>query len=140
MERYTCLTCQRPIERGVMHRCSGVQFPVSNSAASPGGTKFDGDKAVMAYLPPHAIEAMAQVMTFGAKKYGGFNYLSGISYTRLISAGLRHTFAYLRGEDNDPESGLPHWAHALACFAMLGEMTRVRPDLDDRYKYAKEVK
>jgi hypothetical protein len=147
MERYICQTCQQPIERGVMHRCSGVVF--TNDVASVRqpilapkgtGTKYDGDKPIMAYLPPHATEQVAQVMTFGAKKYGGFNYLGGISYTRLVSAGLRHLFAYLRGENNDAESDLPHLAHAAACCLMLLEMTVVRPDLDDRFKYKKEQK
>ncbi len=108
------------------------KMPLDEKPAS--GTKYDDNKPMMAYLPANAITQVAMVMTFGAKKYGGYNYLGGISYIRLISAGLRHTFAILRGQDLDNESGLPHWAHAAACFLMLGEMTYARPELDDRYK------
>ncbi len=98
------------------------------------GTKHDGDKPAMAYLPPHALTEVAKVMTFGAKKYGPFNYLGGISYTRLLSAAFRHGFAILRGEWLDPESGLPHYAHAGACFLMLGEMSVHRADMNDLFK------
>lgn len=102
------------------------------------GTKHDSGKPEMAYLPSYALEQVALVMGYGAKKYGGHNYLGGIAYLRLISAGLRHTFSYLRGIDLDHESGLPHWAHAAACLLMLGEMTQHHPELDDRFKGAKK--
>lgn len=102
------------------------------------GTKHDGDKPVMAYLPPYAITQMAEVMTFGAKKYGGFNYLGGLSYIRLLSACLRHVFSYLGGVDRDPETGLSHIAHAMCCLGMLLEMTQHHPELDDRFKGAKK--
>jgi hypothetical protein len=98
------------------------------------GTKHDQGKPELALIPAHAIESVGAVMSFGAKKYGNHNYLGGISYTRLLSACLRHTFAYIRGADLDAESGLPHWAHAAACLLMLGEMTKVKPDMDDRFK------
>lgn len=98
------------------------------------GTKHDSGKPMLALCPPAAIELMGQAMTYGASKYGQFNYLGGISSIRLLSAALRHIFAYLKGEDLDPESGISHIGHALACLGMLGEMTRLKPELDDRFK------
>jgi Domain of unknown function (DUF5664) len=98
------------------------------------GIKNDSDKPIMALLPPNAMFQISEALTFGAKKYGQYNYLGGISYTRLISALFRHTFAFLKREDIDPESKLPHTAHMGACIVMLIEMTVVRPEMDDRFK------
>jgi len=93
---------------------------------------------MLALCPPSGIELLGQAMTYGAKKYGQHNYLGGIAYTRLLSACLRHVFSYVKGEDNDLESGLSHIGHALACLSMLAEMTRIHPELDDRFKLETE--
>lgn len=113
---------------------------MSEKEEKSGGIKYDEAKPNYSYLPAFALDEVAKVMTYGAKKYGGFNYLQGISYTRLLSASMRHCFAYLRGEDLDPESGLPHWAHLAANALMLGEMTILdKKELDDRFVYPKSL-
>lgn len=99
-----------------------------------GGMKFDQDKPMMDLLDSYAIEQLSAVLTFGAKKYASHNWRKGISYGRLIAAALRHLFAFLRGEDKDPESGLPHVAHAMCCCMFLLGMMNTRTDMDDRYK------
>lgn len=96
------------------------------------GLKFDDGKPAMALLDPYAMEQLSRVLSFGAKKYESWNWAGGIAYSRLISAALRHIFAFLRREDTDPESGLPHLAHALCCLMFCLSMTQRRPDLDDR--------
>jgi hypothetical protein len=98
------------------------------------GKKYDENKPPLDLIPPEAIEDEAKAWGFGANKYGRYNFRSGIAYTRLIAAALRHLFALLRGEDNDPESGLPHEAHVRCCMGMLSVMKKTRTDLDDRYK------
>lgn len=97
------------------------------------GAKHDSDKPRMDLVDSEAITQLAAVLTFGAEKYAAHNWRAGISYSRLIAALLRHTFAYLRGEDNDPESGLSHIAHAMCCCMFLLGLQK-RPELDDRYK------
>ncbi len=64
---------------------------------------------------------------------GANNWRGGISYSRLIAAALRHLFAVVRGEDLDPESGLPHVDHLGCCWMFLSNMMKTRKDLDDRY-------
>lgn len=98
------------------------------------GTKHDGDKVDMSLLSPIAINAIAQVMTFGKKKYDAHNWRKGIQSSRLLAAALRHIFAYMGGQDKDDESGLSHLAHAGCCIQFLLEFEQTRPDLDDRYK------
>lgn len=98
-----------------------------------GGVKFDGDKPRMDLLDPYAIEQLSRVLTFGARKYAAHNWRKGIRKSRLLAAALRHLFAYLRGEDQDPESGLSHAAHAMCCCMFLLGLEH-RADLDDRWK------
>lgn len=99
-----------------------------------GGLKFDKDKPRMDLIDPYAMEELAKVLTFGADKYSANNWRKGISYGRLIAAMLRHIFAFLRGEDLDAETGLPHPAHAMCCMMFLLWMMKYKPDEDDRWK------
>lgn len=101
---------------------------------STGGSKYDDEKPDMALLSSIALEEVAKVMTFGKKKYAAHNWRKGIVYSRLLAAALRHVFAFLRGEDKDPESGLSHLAHAMCCLMFCLEFTITKPSLDDRYK------
>ena len=103
-----------------------------NSKPLASGVKHDQEKLRVDLLDPLALEGLAAVLTFGAKKYAAHNWRGGISYSRLIGAALRHTFAILRGEDRDPESGLPHVDHLGCCWMFLSNMMKTRPDLDDR--------
>jgi len=101
--------------------------------ALPGGIKHDQDKPRMDLLDPYAIEQLAKVLTFGASKYAAHNWREGISKSRLIAAALRHLFAYLGGQDKDPETGLSHIGHAMCCCMFLLGLEH-RPELDDRWK------
>lgn len=87
----------------------------------------------MDLLDPHAMEQLALVLGFGAKKYAAHNWRKGLSKSRLIGAALRHLFAYLGGQDHDPETGLSHVAHAMCCCMFLLGLEH-RPELDDRWK------
>lgn len=87
-------------------------------------------------------EAYIRVAEFGAKKYAPWNWTKGLSKVQIIGSLLRHTFAYLRGEEKDPDSGLSHTDHILwnACALVhnkhwkLEDGRRVEPERD--YKNA----
>lgn len=83
-----------------------------------GGKKADGDKVRFELLIPEFIESVARVMTFGAKKYGDWNYLL-LQRERVIGALHRHVNAYQQGERDDPETGESHLIHATRCMMML---------------------
>lgn len=95
--------------------------------------KHDDGKPRLDYLDPYALEEVAKVLTFGAAKYGAWNWKKGIESGRLLAACLRHVFAFMRGEENDPETGLSHLAHAMCCLMFLIWMQKHRRDLDDRF-------
>jgi hypothetical protein len=84
------------------------------------GKKFDQDKSRWDLLPFGALEQVAQVITYGAKKYEPENWKKvPESRGRYFAASLRHLTAWFRGEKLDPESGLPHLAHAACCLLFL---------------------
>lgn len=103
----------------------------------PTGRKDDADKVRMDLLDPLALEGLAAVLTFGAKKYASHNWRGGINLSRVFGALLRHTFSILRGEYIDPESGLPHIDHVGCCWMFASNFMKTRPDLDDLYKEKK---
>lgn len=106
-----------------------VDKPVGNV-----GLKHDQGKPRTDLLPSGALMGTAAVFEYGSRKYSANNWRLGIPLSRLIDALLRHTFAFMGGEDNDPESGLPHLDHALCSLMMLRETWHDRKDLDDRWK------
>ena len=106
---------------------------VENNTMS--GTKHDQEKPDMSLLSSVAIIEVAKVMSFGKRKYAAHNWRGGIAYSRLLAACLRHVFAFLGGEDLDPETGICHLAHAMCCLMFILEFFLTgRSSLDDRYK------
>lgn len=103
-----------------------------------GGLKFDGDKADLSLLPKSAKEGISKAFMYGAKKYGRYNYLKGMDWTRLIAAADRHMSAFNDGEDCDDESKLNHLYHAGACVMMLIEFYEKELGNDNRYKKDEE--
>lgn len=74
-------------------------------------------------------DAYVRVAEFGAKKYEPWNWTKGLSRIQLCCSLLRHVFAYIRGQDHDPESGLMHTDHILWNAAALSH--NVHWDLED---------
>lgn len=69
----------------------------------------------------------------GMLKYGRHNWReSGVRASIYIDAVRRHITAWFEGEDNDPDSGLPHMAHALACLAIIVDSEACGNLNDDR--------
>ncbi len=93
---------------------------VTNVPPPPPGKKYDHGKPKLELLPTKPLEDIAKVLEFGANKYGENNWqLVPQGRKRYAGAALRHLFAWMRGEVNDPESGLPHLAHAGCCVLFL---------------------
>ena len=84
--------------------------------------KFDGEKPRMDLVPPSAVTALAEVLTYGARKYKPNNWLEVDDVGRYVAAAERHFLAFKNGEKQDPESGLSHLAHAICNLAFLIEL------------------
>ena len=98
--------------------------------------KFDDGKERISLVPTECIKDAARVFAFGANKYGPNNWREDIPVTewvRSYDSIQRHMMAWLDGEDNDPESGLPHLDHALTQMMIL-KMHVKYGAIDNRYK------
>lgn len=99
------------------------------------GIKHDEDKTKYELLPPEALEEVAQVFTYGAKKYEAFNYRKDLAWSRIFGASMRHMWAWWRGEELDPETKKHHLAHAACCILMLLDVVLTNnKKADDRRK------
>ena len=81
--------------------------------------KNDNGKPRMDLLPFDALKGVSDVLTFGANKYtpNGWKDVPD-AIPRYEAALLRHFTAIKTGEQNDPETGLPH-IHHVACNALF---------------------
>lgn len=88
---------------------------------------------MLSLLPPKAAVEVAKAFEYGGKKYGFDNYLRGTNWRRYTAAALRHIWAWLKGETNDPESGLNHLTHAAASILIVLTLQLEGLGTDDRF-------
>jgi hypothetical protein len=111
------LTPEQEHELALRHIWPNHNMPVMNNPIKSNPTeaiKFDDGKADWTLVPFESLEGMVKVLEFGAKKYAGWNWTEGggFKWTRVLASCFRHLFAWARGQDLDPESGLSHIYHA----------------------------
>ncbi|MGF7161266.1 hypothetical protein FHS85_002901 [Rhodoligotrophos appendicifer] len=89
-------------------------------------------KARFDLLPADALEQVALAGTFGIDVHGDRHWEKGGFWGSHFGALMRHAWAFWRGEDRDPQSGLPHMAHvAWRALALTSYLLRSR-GTDDR--------
>ena len=106
-------------------------WPMDVSKATE-GVKFDTGKPRYDLIPPEALEEWAKVLTFGAQKYADRNWEKGMKWGRVFGAMMRHGWAWWRGEENDPETGLSHLGHLICCASFLLTYQKRKVGEDDR--------
>ena len=99
-----------------------------------GAVKFDDGKPRYDLLSEPALEGLANVLKFGAAKYANDNWRKGMEWRRLIRAAMGHLLAFSKGEQLDPDSGLPTIDHVQACVHFLSEYEKRGLGTDDRFK------
>lgn len=95
--------------------------------------KYDTAKTPLSLIPKEALDQIAGVLDYGKRKYAAHNWRKGMEWSRLIDATLRHLTAFNSGEDTDPESNLPHLAHAACNLCFLITYYDKQLGIDDRY-------
>lgn len=84
------------------------------------GVKHDSGKPRFSLLPLKQIETVVAVLEYGAIKYAPGNWQKVENpRDRYFDAAMRHVFAWRNGEKLDPETQLPHLAHAVCCLLFL---------------------
>ena len=100
--------------------------------------KYDNGKAPLALIPTEVMNQIAEVLGFGAEKYGANNWRDdghNTEWSRTYSSIQRHLTSFWDGEDLDPESGKTHLAHAACQLVILMQhINDGHTKMDDRYK------
>lgn len=91
------------------------------------------DKLPLHLWPETATALGSLALLDGALKYGRTNWReAGVRASIYADAARRHLDAWFEGEGADPDSGLPHLGHALACLAILVDAGAAGKLTDDR--------
>lgn len=92
------------------------------------GAKYDSGKLLVSALfrgCAVGLEAVAEVLTFGAKKYAEDSWKTVPNAIKRYENALgRHFLAFNKGEEFDPETGLPHLAHIATNALFLIELRK----------------
>ena len=110
----------------------GTPREVFEKEAAGAGRKDDTGKVPYHLLAPEFLDATAQVLAFGAAKYAERNWEQGMDWSRPFSAMMRHMWAWWRGEEKDPETGMSHLWHASCCVMFLVAYEARRAGTDNR--------
>ena len=77
-------------------------------------------KPPLHHIPCGPLFQIGGALLSGACKYGAHNWrVVGVRSDVYYDAMLRHVMQWWEGEELDPESGMPHLAHAAACCIIL---------------------
>jgi hypothetical protein len=96
--------------------------------------KWDSAKERYDLIPAEALHELAKAYSYGAVKYGDRNWEKrpGLKRTRIFAAIMRHAWAWMQGEERDPESGLHHMAQVAWGALALIQYHKRAYDNDDR--------
>ena len=103
--------------------------------------KADDGKLPFDLIAWDAMQGLAAVLQFGAKKYAPRNWENGLNYSRVFAAAQRHMAAWFNGENRDRETNLSHIDHAMCCLMFLSayEKRGQGGTCDDRPKLFKPM-
>lgn len=119
-----CKPCNQTFADDVCPRCAGDM--AAEAEPSPNALRYNSGKVDFTLVPLDALEAEAKVWMAGEAKYGRLNWQklwADQTADVVLASLLRHAYAISRGEDVDPETGLPHAAHircnaGMLCYAL----------------------
>jgi len=92
--------------------------------------RFNNSKLQWSLVDYKSLEPMVRVLEFGAKKYAPDNWKKGLDTLKICESLLRHIYAFMDGEDIDPESGESHIGHMMCNTLFLSYTVDKKPDFD----------
>ncbi|TGT76198.1 MULTISPECIES: dATP/dGTP diphosphohydrolase domain-containing protein [unclassified Mesorhizobium] len=110
---------------------ANLDWPI-DAPQPTGGVKHDQAKLPLHLLPVDAIEAITEILDFGAKKYAPRNWEKGMDWSRVYRAAIGHLFKWWRNSGPDEETGKSHLWHAGCCVLFLISYELRQTGKDDR--------
>ncbi len=105
----------------------------------PTGRKDDSGKLQYSLVDPYALAWLVGVLTHGAIRYAPENWrMVENANVRYYEALERHLQAWRTGESDDPDSGMPHLAHAMCDVMFLLALGAPR-DMNEIVKRTREA-
>lgn len=105
-------------------------------AQAPGTNPKQGvgsQKLPLHLVSPLATAYMAVGLANGAGKYGAGNFKgTEVLLSIYLAATLRHLFAFMEGQEYDPDDGSPHLGAIMANMAIILDARAVGTLVDDR--------
>lgn len=98
-----------------------------------GGVKDNLGKPRVDLIPMRTLLEIGKVLDYGARQYAPHNWRLGLRYGDTMGSIMRHLIAFNEGEDDDPESGISHLAHAATQLLYLMEFRMTGTGIDDRW-------
>jgi hypothetical protein len=98
--------------------------------------RANAGKVRLSLIPIVAKEWWARVLMFGAVKYSAHGWRRNAHKARWSETAEsleRHLDSWKKGEDIDPESGLPHMAHIMCNASFMLEHWESGQGVDDRW-------
>lgn len=93
--------------------------------------RFNAGKPTLELIPMIGLIDAARVFDYGRQKYAEWNWAKGMPWSAVLGSLLRHLEALQRGEEYDPESGLPHIGHVMCNALMLATYRYTYPSGND---------
>lgn len=85
-----------------------TQTSDGSNARNNGGLRFNEGKPRYDLIPPEFMDALAAHFEIGSRKYSDRNWERGMGWCKCFASMMRHAWAWMRGEDIDPETGSHH--------------------------------
>jgi hypothetical protein len=114
-------------------KCDGYVYGETRVTSSTGASKGTKD-ARYDLIPIPALDLLARLYGFGAKKYAAHNWRLGYDWSKSYAAAQRHMNAFWSGEDIDPETQVPHPINAVFHMFALATYLTEHPEFDDRFE------
>jgi hypothetical protein len=93
--------------------------------------RYNEGKCKWSLVDFKSLEPMVKVLEYGTEKYSRDNWKKGLPVTEICESLMRHLYAFLDGENIDPESGMSHIGH-IQCNAMFLAHMIDKEGFDDR--------
>lgn len=110
-----------------------ISAPTSDTKDTNPKDSIGCTKPPLHTVPTGPLFEAGAVLLHGHCKYRGYNWrVAGVRNSIYYDAVMRHMMAWWEGEDTDPDSGLPHIAHAIAGLCVLRDSQMIGNCTDDR--------